>query len=415
VSSSDGAAALVKRRTTTPPHNMQDGSSLVTREGNEECGPELLLTPIDNIMVTKRDESPVRRASIKSQPIASPNRRHGTQDDDSSLNAAYSIPVADILLVDISAASDSSDTANKQQRRGSQVPRHDLILYITTVAIGYFEFQCLNQNGYDILLAFLKASLAPERVTTRSRDGLNRDGRSGGAVKKKATASRDVIKPLPSYSMKDASHQYRHNTRKNYASEDDDTVEDCGAFSRPSIRSSSSVTSCLDVDALTAAHLKGRADSETWPEKMSRRVGKVVNSLQELSGTFCDLSTCCTDEATQSPGRRRQSRDEASSPHRGGAQFHTGRGHGHSHSTLPTIPSPGYIPTGDTTPFHYSDLELDDNDSQLPMSTSHANAQAVGRAQTTSPRQRYPSAPDRRTRDTEPPHVAYELSRKVSC
>lgn len=206
-----------------------------------ESGPELLLTPMRELL-TNRDESPVRRESLRQQPALE----------------GSSIPIEDILVVDVA---------------DGREPK----LHLTTMTFGYYEFTCNNRNGHDILLAFLKASVSPERIL---------DGR----------------------------------------------IEDEG----PTIRSSSSVTSCLDVDALTAAHLQGRADSETWPEKMSRRVGKVVSSLTELSGAFCDLACCLDDSVREKP--------PASPPSSPRTSMHPSR----------------------RTSLRYSDLEMDENDSQLP-------------------------------------------------
>jgi len=96
-----------------------------------------------------------------------------------------------------------------------------------------YEFTCQSANGYDILYAFLQASLDPERIL-------------------------------------DDHH-------------DDSHYQSAG----------SSVTSCLDIDALQAQHLEGRAAAETWSEKLTRRVGHVLGNMAELSGAFCDGVACC--------------------------------------------------------------------------------------------------------------------------
>lgn len=102
-------------------------------------------------------------------------------------------------------------------------------LTVTTKSFGVFELNCDGINGHDILLAFLHASLPAERIL---------DG--GGAC----------------------------------------------------IRPSESNVSCLDIDGFTARKVYERGENETWPEKLSRRVGKVVNSLHEMSITLCDVSCC---------------------------------------------------------------------------------------------------------------------------
>jgi hypothetical protein len=162
-------------------------------------------------------------------------------------------------------------------------------------------------------MAFLKASVAPERILE---------------------ASRYDVTTNPSSSSSDSD---RHREG-------------------PAVRSSSSVTSCLDVDAFTAAHMKGRADNETWPEKMSRRVGKVVNSLSELSGAFCDIACCLGDDAVRDkppPPTSRQA-SARTTPRRNNTS------HQHQHQQQhPRHQHP-------RPHFHYSDLELDDQDSQMP-------------------------------------------------
>lgn len=110
---------------------------------------------------------------------------------------------------------------------------------IATLSSGMFEFEQLTDNAHDILLAFLQGALPPERIV----DSLAIRG-----------------------------------SHRDYPDE---------------IQSKSSVSSCLDIDALHARHVDGR--NETWPEKFSRRVGHVVNSLSEL----CDVA-CCMDPSRMS-------------------------------------------------------------------------------------------------------------------
>jgi hypothetical protein len=200
-----------RSRSNPPP--FQQSFSLANADYNSvqksavdenDHGPELLLTPVQEY-ITNRDDSPVRRGS---------NRRSRVSP---ATVAQYSIPVAEIL------------TVNTSTRK----------INVTTLSLGFFEFDNLTENAHDILLAFLQASLQPERI----------------------------IKA-------DESH--------------------CSG-----INSTNSVTSCLDIDTLQARHLQGRAERETWPEKFSRRVGHVVNSLQELSSTLCDAA-CCRDTAAES-------------------------------------------------------------------------------------------------------------------
>jgi hypothetical protein len=114
-------------------------------------------------------------------------------------------------------------------------------LNITTRSMGLFEFDHLTNNALDILLAFLQSCICADRI----RIGNDPESSTN-----------------PMY----------HET----------------------LRSTSSVTSCFDIDALQAQQLNKRAEMETWSEKLSRRVGHVVHSLSEFSSSVCDAA-CCRD------------------------------------------------------------------------------------------------------------------------
>lgn len=116
------------------------------------------------------------------------------------------------------------------------------LIQITTLSSGFFEFKFLSANGHDILKAFLQASLDPERIVDDSDNN---------------------------------SDNHHHDPVKT---------------------SGSSVTSCLDIDALQARHLRGRAAAETWPEKISRRIGHICQNLSEMSSTLCDKACCPMEE-----------------------------------------------------------------------------------------------------------------------
>lgn len=115
-------------------------------------------------------------------------------------------------------------------------------LNITTRSMGIFEFDHLTKNAFDILLAFLQSCICADRILIGCDEST--------------TTANNMYHETP--------------------------------------RSTSSVTSCFDIDALQAQQLNKRAELETWPEKLSRRVGHVVNSLSELSSSFCDAA-CCRD------------------------------------------------------------------------------------------------------------------------
>lgn len=114
------------------------------------------------------------------------------------------IPIADIMVVDMYGAGDSH-RAN-----------------ITTMSFGYFEFTLESRNGQQVLLAFLKASVPKERVM---------DGQGYG------------IPRTPSQT--------------------------------------SASTRSFDVEAFTASRMAERLESESFSEKLRRRVVKVVSSIEE--------------------------------------------------------------------------------------------------------------------------------------
>jgi hypothetical protein len=194
----------------------------------ENAGPELLLTRVEEFLSTRDDSPSLRRQQQQQQRTGGSQRgttlgsREPKVSSISEQQQQYSIPVEEIMAVD-----------TKQNRS----------LLITTLSMGVFEFYDLTANGYDILLAFLKASLHPERIAA---------------------------------------------------------LEESFSSCYDTLHSNSSVTSCLDVDTLQARHLSDRAENETWPEKLSRRVGHVLSSLSELSDAFCAVS-CCNEKRDAAP------------------------------------------------------------------------------------------------------------------
>lgn len=204
-----------------------DGVVGTILEGDSHCGPELLLTPLHELSGNRQGgNSPRRRWRTPSRQVQ-PINNEGAEEKvghSSHAQCSFSVPINDICVVETCTA-----------RKGASAYR----IQITTLSLGYFDFDCVSRNGHDILLAFLQACVPVERIL---------DGR------------------IPDV---------------------------------PGIRLTSSTTSCfdndmdLDVDALTAQHLQGQADRETWMEKMSRRTGKVVSSLSEMSESFCETIVCC--------------------------------------------------------------------------------------------------------------------------
>jgi hypothetical protein len=266
---------------------------------NHNSGPELLMTPIHDIL-TNRDASPlrtkppvVRKARTKSTESASAagfteqeressssslqqlDRDDGSGSGSSTMIttlASFSIPLHDIVVVEsqkpqqhsypqqVSSRGGGSGRRSHRHRR-KQHHHHSqqqqqqqpecYKLLLTTMENGYLEFNCATSNGHDVLFAFLQATIPPERIVGVSND-------------------QDTV----------------------YTHEEDRSL--------PSKTSQSSVNSCksslMDVDRLTAQQIQGAELSETWPQRMSRRVGKVVHTLTEVSETLCDnMASCCRE------------------------------------------------------------------------------------------------------------------------
>ena len=114
------------------------------------------------------------------------------------------IPVADIMVVDMYGEGGAHRTN------------------LTTLSSGFYEFTLENQNGQEILLAFLKANLPKERVMEAS------------------------IQRTPSGISKD-----------------------------------STGTRSFDMEAFTATRMAERIQQETFAEKLRRKVGHVVSSIEE--------------------------------------------------------------------------------------------------------------------------------------
>jgi hypothetical protein len=95
---------------------------------------------------------------------------------------------------------------------------------ITTMSHGFFEFTLESRNGQEVLLAFLKASLPKERVM----DGQIPRSPSGFSQNTGSTGSRS-----------------------------------------------------FDVETFTASRMKERLRRETFSEKVRRKVGRVVSSIEE--------------------------------------------------------------------------------------------------------------------------------------
>ena len=224
---------------------FRSDSAIDIRESSKlhQSGPELLFTP------TQYDVSPSKSTRVHVSRRISPV----------SLQQPYSIPVNEILLVtyDIANSSESEMTSHTK-------------LHITTLSLGHYDMDCITSNGHDIVLAFLQSSLPQERIV---RD------ENKSQLKSKNT-------PSPHKSTNRSIHKSKRKSTNTRSDHDGDEL--------PSVNSTNSsvASSCFDIDALQAKHLAGRAEAETWYEKIQRRYGHVVSNILE------QFDTCCNNTAT---------------------------------------------------------------------------------------------------------------------
>jgi hypothetical protein len=208
------------------------------------CGPELYFTPTYDISPSKSS-----RVSLRSRQISPLSMQ------------PYSVPVEDIILVTYSISNNSNGNGRSSNRTTTFVTPSNTKLNITTISMGQYDIDCITANGHDIVLAFLQASLSPERIVRE--------------------------KPVTSPKVNGSHHVPTGNSNKSTLNDNDDKIQS-------ELSTNSSVTSsCYDIDALQAKHLAGRAEAETWYEKLQRRVGHIISNVSEqfTNGTFCD--DCC--------------------------------------------------------------------------------------------------------------------------
>ncbi|GKY97948.1 hypothetical protein MPSEU_000752800 [Mayamaea pseudoterrestris] len=298
-------------------------------------GPELLLTPLHDYL----PPAMVRRRSSNTVN-ASSNNNHSNTDDDVSPNghrrpsvrsSSRTRPFAPISSVSLPLCDLQMSQVDAQKREFDWM----------TGSHGCWRILGLDRNAFDILLAFLTARMQPERMVYLTSEAPNT---CDDKKKKKKTSTR-----------------------------------------KPTYGSSSSIgsSSCLDVDTLTAAHLKGRANDETFSEKLSRRVSHVLAAVGDwthgmgIAALMEDLDTKCCSENTVCCNTGKNASDgdpsmASSVPTRQQLQplqqhsvhvmpqqqqaSHSARiGDNHSQPIQQQV----------LRPFRYSDLEMDDNDSAL--------------------------------------------------
>ena len=148
-------------------------------------------------------------------------------EKESSFPEATHLPLSDILVVE-------SLSTKKQQQRS-------YTLRLTTQTHGFYVFDNLNLNSRDVLLAFLKANIASERIMEGS------------------------------------------GTRP-----DDLSV--------PSLGSANS-SSSMDVDKLTSEKMRRCSERESFGEKVSRRTTRIAIILSDICSSISD-SACCRGRGT---------------------------------------------------------------------------------------------------------------------
>lgn len=109
------------------------------------------------------------------------------------------------------------------------------LLFVTTISHGYLEFSFADGNAHDCLLAFLSSSLPMERIVTHE---VEQRGRS----------------------------------------------------------SCSSADSCsFDLDAFTANRMEERVRSESFGEKMQRKIARFAMCFEEMSTALAECAPCGVD------------------------------------------------------------------------------------------------------------------------
>jgi hypothetical protein len=294
-------------------------------------GPELFFTPTYDGVVVSPIKSTRVHMSRRVSPVSS-----------SSSVQPYSIPVSEILLV----------TYDITNHHSPDTERNPTKLYITTLSLGHYDMDCLTSNGHDIVLAFLQASLPSERMV------------------------RDESKSHHSTSKRHHHHHSPHKSIHNIQPKSNGTT-DRDVKEIPSIPSTTSsvASSCFDMDALQAKHLAGRAEAETWYEKIQRRYGHVVSNIWEHLDTCCNNTTSTSTLAQQQQQRHSSTKasDTTTSKQRVNPLAEETTRHTQTSNTdmkkpKSSISSPNRCLSHGITGCWYGDLEMDDNATECSMS-----------------------------------------------
>jgi hypothetical protein len=114
---------------------------------------------------------------------------------------------------------------------------HDAhVLYLTTLSYGYFEFSFRTANARDMMVAFLNASLIPERILSQANP----------------PKEKNCEDPLCSF----------------------------------------------DVETLTANRIEERIRTESFSEKLRRKVAHVALQIEEISSSISECACGCGKDTT---------------------------------------------------------------------------------------------------------------------
>lgn len=270
-------------------------------KSDHPTGPELLFTPTYDVSPSKSTRVHVSRriSPISLQP--------------------YSIPVSEILLVTYAIANKSD-----HERTVCHTKMH-----ITTLSLGHYDMDCITSNGHDIVLAFLRASMPQERMVQHE----NKNSSNSPHIRKKSK---------------------RKSTISNNLSSEHDADE------IPSVHSNNSsvASSCFDIDALQAKHLAGRAEAETWYEKIQRRYGHVVSNILE------QFDSCCNNTTTKGPQHQNPNgpaSDTAATIHRTEQVYESTSNKNPNAKLRSPVSTPKRNMSNGITGCLYGELEIDDN------------------------------------------------------
>jgi hypothetical protein len=287
-------------------------------------GPELLFIPTFDLSPSK----PPRSSS--NGPF------HSSRRISPMALQPYSIPVEEILQVTMEVSAGGSPSA-RTVSNGLDSTRK---IQVTTISLGCYDIDCLTTNGHDIVLAFLQGALPSERIV--------RNETANSALRQSHRSRRFLL----------------------------DHVGERGVPSTDSLESSVHSSSVLDIDTLQAKHLKGRAEAETWYEKLQRRVGHIVSTVSDQwsNGSFCDA--CCQPNGLSSQNAQPAPDGVASAPSPTTSPYRTSRriqpypknapwtptrnGFSKSNIPKPKASSPSRAVANMTKCF-YNDLEIDDS------------------------------------------------------